>query len=190
MITMWRMLLMTSPLAALKRPRALFFSFCVLVNTPGAFAQEDTYQLDFLSEILVDGALNIDGDVLVGAEFKYFLPYRSSQNLYMAFGYRTDLDKEGSSLDIVNIDIGGQYYFDHFWGGRSYVEYALGATYIFEEYSIQLIDREVTASFDEFGYKTSLGFGVKFQDDFRTKLFVNRYSEDSTTAGLSVSYAF
>lgn len=166
-----------------------FSSLCVVSGHVFADEGKD-YQVDFTSEILLSGSLNLEDDVLAGTELKYFLTHTVDHHPYLSVSYRTDLDHEGSSLDILGFDLGSQYDLGSIWGNRTFVEYSIGATYFNEEYSTQLIDRSTTNSFSSVGYKASLGFGFDFFDNFSTKLFFNQYDGDSRTGGLGISYSF
>lgn len=152
-------------------------------------SQTDKFQFNLFTEMLMEGELDIEEDALIGGELKYFFDQNQTFKHFVAGGYRTDLENEGSSVDIFNIDIGSQYSFGKLWGNRAFVEYSVGAIYSQVDYSIDLIDRETSHSFDEFNYKASVAVGLDFQEDFSTQLFINRLG-DSTTLGLGVSYRF
>lgn len=149
----------------------------------------DKFQFDLFTEMLMEGDLDIEEDALIGGELKYFFDQNSAFKHFIAGGYRTDLENEGSSVDIFNLDIGSQYQFATMWDNRAFVEYSIGAIYSQVDYSISLIDRDTSHSFDEFNYKASVAVGFDFQDDFSTKLFFNRLG-DSSTIGLGFSYRF
>lgn len=148
------------------------------------------FQFDFFTEVPLSGTLSVDDDTLVGTEFKYFFQRAEPHHFFTAIGFRTDVDKSGSSLEMFNVDIGAQYDLPNFWGERSYLEYSIGATYSNEEFSFNLIDREITNSFDGSGFKASLGLGFEFETGVDTKFFINQYDGNSTTFGISFSLSF
>lgn len=148
------------------------------------------YQIAISGEAFATGALGGEDEMLVGMEFKYFFLPTTPFHPFLAAGYKTDIDKEGSAVDIVYADVGSQWDFAEFWGNRAFLEASIGAAYINEEIAVSLLDREANNSYSEFDFKASLGLGVEWQKAFGTTLVVNQYGSDDLTAGLSFSYSF
>ncbi|NGN96938.1 hypothetical protein G5S52_04505 [Grimontia sp. S25] len=163
-----------------------------LIFAASCYSQDDfnTYQLDITTEILTEGGVAAEDELLIGGEFRYFFLRQSPFHLYLSSGYRTDSDDEGSTFDIYNADFGSQWDFGYFWGNRAFLEAAVGAAYIQESYAISLIDRNASSDFDEFTYKAAFGLGVEWQNTVGTKLFINQYGSDYRTLGISLSYSF
>ena len=156
-----------------------------------AYAEQTSQklQLDLSAEFLIAGDIDIDDDVLAGAELSYFFYEINQTPVFLSVGVRTDVDNEGVAVDIYNIDIGSQYTLGKLFGKKTFLEYSFGATYTRQEYSISLIDREANNTFSEVGAKASLELGLALSRQFSTKLFFNQYS-DTTTTGLGLSYSF
>ena len=148
------------------------------------------FQVDIMSELSLAGDLNINEDVLIGAELKYFLFHSGSHHPYVSAAIRTDVDKDGNAWDIWTADIGSQYDLPTLWGKRTYLEYAGGIVYSSEEISVELIDRTSTSTFDEVDFKASLGVGLDFNERIGSKLYVNQYGDIGTSLGLSLNYSF
>ncbi|MFL7012898.1 hypothetical protein [Enterovibrio norvegicus] len=152
--------------------------------------QRNPYQIAISGEAFATGALGGEDEMLVGMEFKYFFLPTTPFHPFLAAGYKTDIDKEGSAVDIVYADVGSQWDFAEFWGNRAFLEASIGAAYINEEIAVSLLDREANNSYSEFDFKASLGLGVEWQKAFGTTLVVNQYGSNDLTGGLSFSYAF
>lgn len=178
--------LIHAPLNYVLAPALLITSATSYANNAN---HPDAFQFDLITEILTAGELDVDEDALIGGELKYFFNQNQTFKHFIAGGYKTDMENAGSSVDIFNLDIGSQYALASIWGNRTFVEYSIGAIYQQTDYSIALIDRETSHWFDEFNYKASVAVGFDFQDDFSSKLFINRLG-DSTTIGLGLSYRF
>ncbi len=151
---------------------------------------DERFQTSLASELPIAGSLNIDDEPLFGLELKYFLLHSNPHHVFLSGGFLTDQDKAGASVEIFNLDIGSQYDLPMLWGKRTYLEYSLGAAYISEEYSFDLIDREASNSFSESGFKASLGYGFEFTKSFGSEISLSQYSNDSRTLGISLFYSF
>ena len=169
--------------------RTLIASIFLLPLSQVNADKPDRYEIDLSSELLIGGDFDLEEDVLVGGEFKYFFLEKGNNNIYLSAGFQTDMDNEGSSLDIYSLNLGSQYDLPNLWGKRTYFEYALGATYTNEAYSISLIDRDTSHSYSEVGYKASLGVGIDLSKRIGTNLFFSQYS-GGTTAGIGFTYSF
>lgn len=164
-----------------------------LLFTSSSFASDGPkYQVGLTYEIPVAGKLNIDEDPLIGLEGKYFLSHNGPHHIFAGGGFKTDTDKSGFATDLLFVDIGGQYDFTDSVNHRGYWEYSFGATYLQEEFSVDLLDREVNESFSEFGYKASFGVGYEFSNSFNTKLSISQFGgeSESRTIGLTFSFSF
>ncbi|MBE1275678.1 hypothetical protein [Enterovibrio baiacu] len=152
--------------------------------------ERNPFQIAISAETFAAGALGGEDEMLVGTEFKYFFLSTNPFYPFLVAGYKTDIDKEGSAVDIVYADVGSQWDFAEFWGNRAFLEASIGAAYINEEIAVSLLDREANNSYSDFDFKASLGLGVEWQKAFGTTLVVNQYGSDDLTAGLSFSYSF
>ncbi|MDA9557443.1 hypothetical protein N9R79_08090 [Vibrio sp.] len=150
---------------------------------------EKSVQVDVSSEMLATGDMDIEDDVLLGAEVKAFFWQSSRHHPYSALGYKTDLDDEGVAVEHYYVDLGAQYDVTSVWGKGLFIEYSIGLAEVTEDYSIQLIDRNTTHSYSESVYKASFGAGINWNQSWSSKLYINQF-DDTTNLGLSVGYAF
>ena len=157
-----------------------------------ATANSSVHQISLSYDLPTAGQLNIDEDPLLGVEYRRYLTWPDSLQSFAAAGFKTDTDNVGIATDIFYADIGMQYDFATFSASQSFVELSLGATYGIEEYSIELIDREVSDSTSEFGIKTSFAIGHKFNNGFGLVLGLNEFSQgiSGRTLSLNFTYAF
>lgn len=180
----------------LKTPSTyLFYIFYLTIIssfTHNTFAQssEKKFHVNFNYETPVTGILAIDDDPLFGLDIKYFLLHKKPHHVFLSASFLTDEDKTGGATEILNFNIGSQHDLGKLWGKNTYLEYAIGATYISEEYNFQLIDRDVKQSFSESGFKASIAYGLRFSPSIGAHLSLNQYSNDSTNIGLNLFYAF
>ena len=156
---------------------------------------DQRFAVGFSYELPISGTLNVDENTLYGLDFKYFLDDYLNNNpyhLFLSAGYRADSDRTGTAWDIFHFSLGGQYDFGPLWGKRSYLEYTLGAAYSTEQLRFDLLDRTVNESFNHFGYKATVGYGMAITERLSSQLRFNVYGGDISSRSLSLelSYSF
>lgn len=167
----------------------------IIFFTPNTLAGEnstdpyDNIQINITAQSPILGDLNIQDELFLGTNFKYFLTHFGRHHLFLSGGYLTNSDNTGGSTEIFNIDVGSQFDLRRLWGKRNYIEYSAGITYTNEEYVFNFLDREVTNSFSDTSFKASLGYGFDFTRDVGTKISIDQY-DNSTTLGFNFYYQF
>lgn len=164
--------------------------FCVMSTTSYAELNQNLFQINVMSEFLAAGGLNLEDDVLMGIEGMVYFSGNANRRYFLSGGFRTDLDNEGSTLDILSADVGAQFGLGTLFEKPLYLESSLGVNYIRSEYATQLIERQAVNGFDSLGFKASLGLGLNIHENLGTKLYINQFGGDGTTLGLGFSYSF
>lgn len=164
--------------------------FCVMSTTSYAELNQNLFQINVMSEFLAAGGLNLEDDVLLGIEGTVYFSSDGNRRYFLSGGFRTDLDSEGSTLDILSADVGAQFGLGTLFEKPLYLESSLGVNYMRREYATQLIERQAVNDFDSLGFKASLGLGLNIQENLGAKLYLNQFGGDATTLGLGFSYGF
>lgn len=153
---------------------------------------EDTkdYQLSLTTDLMWQGDFSINHDAIVGVDLQYYLKDEQPWRHFLTTGYRQSAETEGASLTIFNAGMGTQYEFGKLWGKSVYSEFTLGAMYSQEKFSVTLIDREASSSFQDWDIQASMGIGMNFSETYSGKLYLKQFGSKGNSLGLSFSTSF
>lgn len=164
--------------------------FSVTLCAYAVAEEEQRFEISFSPEFIQGGDYEINHDGLIGVDLKYYLKNSESWRYFINTSYHQSIEREGSALDIFNLGVGSQYQFGSLWGKIVYTELSLGALYSQEQFSVTLIDREASSSFQDWDFVCSLGLGMKFSDNYSGKLYFKQLGSMGNSIGLSFSTSF
>lgn len=156
----------------------------------------DDISLNLSSEYLFEGSYAGSYETLAGGGIRYDLsdlldtPDSNAWRHHLTASYHTAVDGEGSELNLFSAGIGSSYDVTTVYGKPLFVDYTIGAVYSSETFSSRLIDRTAKTTFSSTDYLLSLGTGMRFTGSISSRLYVSRFGDNGTSAGLSLSVEF
>lgn len=173
--------------------------FAALLSSPSSAAEDmslgdwfdpSRLKINASTEYLIQGDFSASYDVLAGGEVQYTLYETDHWQHFIKAGYRQALASDNSSLSLFDVGFGSSYGLTQIYGKTVSVDYTLGAVYSSEEFSTQLIDKEIKKTFTATDFQASVGLSLELSDHFHSRLFVSQMGNKATSAGLNLSYEF
>lgn len=109
---------------------------------------------------------------------------------FVKAGLKQSISAEGANLTAFDIGFGSVKPLTTFFDRELSFDYSLGAIYVSEEISVQLIDRLVENNLSETTFMVTTGLNYQIYQEFDSRLYISQIGSNGTSVGLQFSYSF